>query len=151
MADAEPKNSIQVIGRMSSLLDELSLHAEPVGLKALALALHSPSGMARAIVLDFSAGGAARGEQQWRALCVLANAVRDTLQLPAPAVSISGHGFQLWLSLAEPAPAAVPRLIPRLKPSGFRVVFKAATIRLTRVQTSADSWAEREEGSSTSR
>ena len=38
MADAEPKNSIQVIGRMSSLLDELSLHAEPVGLKALAQA-----------------------------------------------------------------------------------------------------------------
>ncbi|MDB5961725.1 MAG: hypothetical protein JWP59_3019 [Massilia sp.] len=77
-----------------------------LGVKTLALELVSPEGLGRAIVLDFSAGGAARGEQQWRALCTLANAVRDDLGLPAPAVSISGHGFQLWLSLASPAPAA---------------------------------------------
>lgn len=77
-----------------------------LGLKNLALELVSPAGMGRAIVLDFSAGGAARGDQQWRALCTIANAVRDDLGLPAPAVSISGHGFQLWLSLAAPAPAA---------------------------------------------
>jgi hypothetical protein len=77
-----------------------------LGLKTLALELVSPEGLGRAIVLDFSAGGAAKGEQQWRALCTLANALRDELALPAPAVSISGHGFQLWLSLAAAAPAA---------------------------------------------
>jgi DNA-binding IclR family transcriptional regulator len=38
MAEPESKNSIQVIGRMTSLLDVLALHAEPVGLKALAQA-----------------------------------------------------------------------------------------------------------------
>lgn len=42
MAEADSKNSIQVIGRMSSVLDVLAQHAEPVGLKALAqsTALH---------------------------------------------------------------------------------------------------------------
>ena len=77
-----------------------------LGLKTLTLELVSPAGLGRAIVLDFSAGGAARGEQQWRALCCIANAVRDSLDLAAPAVSISGHGFQLWLSLAAPVAAA---------------------------------------------
>ncbi len=77
-----------------------------LGLKTLSLELVSPAGLGRAIVLDFSAGGAAKGEQQWRALCVVANAVRDSLNLAAPAVSISGHGFQLWLSLAAPVAAA---------------------------------------------
>ncbi|WP_426193967.1 hypothetical protein [Massilia sp. DWR3-1-1] len=77
-----------------------------LGLKTVSLALLSAEGRGRTIVLDFSAGGPSRGEQQWRALCTLANAVRDRLNLPAPAVSISGHGFQLWLSLAAPAPAA---------------------------------------------
>lgn len=38
MAETASKNSIQVIGRMSSLLDVLSRHAEPVGLKTLAQA-----------------------------------------------------------------------------------------------------------------
>ena len=76
-----------------------------LGVRTVALALHSPAGLGRAIVLDFSAGGAGRGEQQWRALCDTANALRDRYQLPAPAVSISGHGFQLWLSLREPQPA----------------------------------------------
>lgn len=88
-------------------LSRIWLEQHVLGLKGLALELRSPAGMGRAIVLDFSAGGVARGERQWRALCALANGVRDTLELPAPAVSISGQGFQLWLSLAEPAPAAL--------------------------------------------
>ncbi len=76
-----------------------------LGVRTVALALQSPAGSGRAIVLDFAAGGPARGEQQWRALCETANALRERYQLPAPAVSISGHGFQLWLSLREPQPA----------------------------------------------
>ncbi len=38
MSETDSKNSIQVIVRMTSLLDVLALHAEPVGLKALAQA-----------------------------------------------------------------------------------------------------------------
>jgi hypothetical protein len=73
----------------------------------VALALLSPGhSVGRCIVLDFSAGGAAAGDQQWRALCALANGVREVLGLAAPAVSISGRGFQLWLSLREPAAAS---------------------------------------------
>lgn len=86
-----------------------------LGLKTVAVDLVSPAATARAFVLDFCAGGASRGEQQWRALCVLANALRESLQLPAPAVSISGHGFQLWLSLATPAPLAeIAEFVQRL-------------------------------------
>lgn len=42
MAETDSKNAIQVIGRMTSVLDVLALHTEPVGLKALAqtTALH---------------------------------------------------------------------------------------------------------------
>ncbi|WP_426114581.1 hypothetical protein [Massilia sp. PWRC2] len=90
--------------RQSVLPGQLEQHL--LGLKTLALDLVTPAATARTIVLDFCAGGAVRGEQQWRALCVLANALRDQLQLPAPAVSISGHGFQLWLSLASAMPIA---------------------------------------------
>lgn len=90
-----------------------------LGLKTLVLDLRAPGAMGRAIVLDFSAGGAAKGDQQWRALCAVANGVRDTLQLPAPAVSISGQGFQLWLSLAEPAPTATLADFARLLHHAF--------------------------------
>jgi DNA-binding IclR family transcriptional regulator len=38
VAETESKNSIQVIGRMTTLLDVLALHAEPVSLKTLAQA-----------------------------------------------------------------------------------------------------------------
>ena len=87
-----------------------------LGLKTLLLDLRAPAqaGVGRTIVLDFSAGGAAKGEQQWRALCAVANGLRESLQLPSPAVSISGNGFQLWLSLAEPAPAAALAEFARL-------------------------------------
>lgn len=82
-----------------------------LGVKTVALALLSPGhapgqSAGRCIVFDFSAGGAACGDQQWRALCALANGVREVLGLTAPAVSISGRGFQLWLSLREPVAAA---------------------------------------------
>lgn len=86
-----------------------------LGLKTLAVDLVSAAATARAFVLDFSAGGAVRGEQQWRALCVLANALRENLQLAAPAVSISGHGFQLWLSLSTATPLAeIAEFVQRL-------------------------------------
>ncbi|MFZ2269674.1 MAG: hypothetical protein WAV95_19015 [Azonexus sp.] len=46
----------------------------------------------------------------WPAAARLFQAVQDDLELPAPALSVSGrHGFRLWFSLAEPVSVAQAR------------------------------------------
>jgi hypothetical protein len=80
------------------------------GHATIALPLVSGAGLTRAIVLHFNGALAGKGEQQWEALCAIANALQNQLDLPAPAVSISGlDGYALWLSLATPVPAAQAR------------------------------------------
>ena len=77
----------------------------------------SHGGLTRALVLEF--GGKGGGEAHWSALCTIANAVQHELDLPAPAVSISGTAFQLWLSLATPVPVAQARQFVQLLRSTF--------------------------------
>ena len=77
----------------------------------------SHGALARALVLEF--GGKGGGEAHWSALCTIANAVQHELDLPAPAVSISGTAFQLWLSLATPVPVAQARQFVQLLRSTF--------------------------------
>lgn len=80
------------------------------GETCLALDMVSGAGMTRTLVLRFDGAQAGKGDQQWEALCAIANALQNQLDLPAPAVSISGSdGFILWLSLASPVPAAQAR------------------------------------------
>jgi len=74
-------------------------------------------GLTRALVLEF--GGKGGGEAHWSALCTIANAVQHELDLPAPAVSISGTAFQLWLSLATPVPVAQARQFVQLLRATF--------------------------------
>lgn len=64
MPESESKNSIQVIGRMTLLLDELSRHSETVALKSLSQAtrLH-PSTAHRILAALVSAGMVERVEQ----------------------------------------------------------------------------------------
>ncbi|MGF6114954.1 hypothetical protein ABIE30_005581 [Janthinobacterium lividum] len=87
------------------------------GEQTVAVQLVTGSGLARALVLEF--GGKGGGEAHWSALCTIANAVQHELDLPAPAVSISGTAFQLWLSLATPVPAAQARQFVQLLRSTF--------------------------------
>jgi hypothetical protein len=56
-------------------------------------------------------------EGHWMLLCDVANALQAELDLPAPAVSVSGSdGYGLWLSLATPvAPALAQEFIALLK------------------------------------
>ena len=76
----------------------------------IALPLVSDAGLTRAIVLHFDGAQDGKGERQWEALCAIANALQNQLDLPAPAVSISGlNGYALWLSLATPVPATQAR------------------------------------------
>jgi hypothetical protein len=81
-----------------------------LGVRTIALELVTGEQAMRALVLDFDAADAGKGEQHWRDLCVIANALQEKLNLPAPAVSISGRaGYALWLSLEEPVPASDAR------------------------------------------
>ena len=87
------------------------------GEQTVGVELVTSSGLTRALVLEF--GGKGGGEAHWSALCTIANAVQHELDLPAPAVSISGTAFQLWLSLATPLPVAQARQFVQLLRSTF--------------------------------
>jgi hypothetical protein len=97
----------QVDGRpLTPALLEQQLRGGP----AVALPLVSGAGLSRTIVLHFDGARAGKGAQQWEALCAIANALQHRLDLPAPAVSMSGlDGYALWLSLATPVPVAQAR------------------------------------------
>lgn len=66
------------------------------------LALIDPSDSVRAMVMEL------RSPPGWDALAHVWHGVQAALELPAPAIAVSGiDGLQLWFSLAQPIP--VPR------------------------------------------
>jgi len=77
---------------------------------SVALQLVSPDGMARAMVVVFDKPG------DWGEVANLYQAVQEELDLPAPAIAVSGcKGFRLWFSLAEPvAVAEIQRFLDAL-------------------------------------
>jgi hypothetical protein len=56
-------------------------------------------GGVRAMVLELPAPGA------WERLAPLWQGVQAELQLPAPGIAVSGAGYQLWFSVAQPVAA----------------------------------------------
>ena len=69
------------------------------------LELVSATGQTRAMVLEFRRKEGQAVPRHWDNLCRMANYLQEQLELPAPAVSISGaNSFQLWLSLAHAVP-----------------------------------------------
>ena len=81
-------------------LQDLDADSEPDAIK-----LAEQGGMVRAMVLGFERA------VDWEHAATLYQAVQEDLELPAPAVSVSGsEGYQLWFSLAEPVPAERARL-----------------------------------------
>ena len=86
--------------------DALERHVR--GEATLAVRLATEDGMTRALAIPFRRQAKASEEQHWSDLCLVANALQADLDLPAPAVSISGmDGFGLWLSLATPVPTSL--------------------------------------------
>ena len=64
----------------------------------------SADGTVRTLSIRFARPG------DWEALARLYQALQEELDLPAPAISVSGdRGFRLWLSLAQPVPVAQAR------------------------------------------
>jgi hypothetical protein len=77
------------------------------GEAGLAIPLAAPDGRTRAMHLAFHKVPNGDEAEHWSRLCAVANALQGELDLPAPAVSISGgDAYGLWLSLAEPVPVA---------------------------------------------
>jgi len=82
------------------------------------------SGLVRAMVLELG------GPADWQALATVWQGVQVDLELPAPAIAVSGHdALQLWFSLATPVPAKVAaaflaalqqRYLDELKPQRIR-------------------------------
>jgi hypothetical protein len=78
-----------------------------LGQTTLAIKLTTADGLTRGLAIPFKKVPGAGEGRHWTRLCEVANALQGELGLPAPAVSINGaSAFYLWLSLAEPVPAA---------------------------------------------
>jgi hypothetical protein len=69
-----------------------------------ALASVAADGVTRAMVVRFEKAA------DWERVATLFQAVQEDLELPAPAVSVSGSaGFQLWFSLTDPVAGHSPQ------------------------------------------
>lgn len=70
--------------------------------------LAEADGTVRSIIIPFRKMRDSDEARHWTLLCEVANALQTELDLPAPAVSVSGtDGYCLWLSLATPISGAV--------------------------------------------
>ncbi|MFZ4536937.1 hypothetical protein [Propionivibrio sp.] len=85
----------------------------------------SPDGKARAMVVDFERAA------DWEQAAKLYLAVQNDLNLPAPAVSVSGlKGYGVWFSLEEPVPVAQARIFLNALRLSYLVDIPAANIGL---------------------
>jgi hypothetical protein len=62
--------------------------------------LVDPAGRVRALVLELGRPAS------WDALVQVWQGLQADLELPAPAIAVSGDGYQLWISLQQPVAAA---------------------------------------------
>ncbi|OGB72222.1 MAG: hypothetical protein A2486_00705 [Burkholderiales bacterium RIFOXYC12_FULL_65_23] len=66
-------------------------------------ALIGADGQVRALVLELASAAG------WEAVAALWQGLQNELELPAPAIAISGAGYQVWISLAQPVSVAQAR------------------------------------------
>ncbi|THC46759.1 hypothetical protein [Massilia sp. Mn16-1_5] len=77
------------------------------------LDLLSLGGLTRAIAIPFEKSKENPEGDHWKQLCEAANALQTDHGFPAPAVSVTGLGYCLWISLAAPIPNAQARQFVR--------------------------------------
>jgi len=77
------------------------------------LDLLSLAGLTRAIAIPFEKSKENPDGDHWKQLCEAANALQTEHGFPAPAVSVTGLGYCLWISLAAPIPNAQARQFVR--------------------------------------
>jgi hypothetical protein len=92
----------------AAILPPQELEHHLLGKTTRSMGLVTGDGTTRAMVIPFRKMPDAGEAHHWSLLCTVANALQTQLDLPAPAVSISGaDGYGLWLSLETPAPIAL--------------------------------------------
>ena len=72
------------------------------GEEAEAVEVLSSGGLTRAIAIPFEKDKDAAEGEHWKRLCEAANALQTEHGFPAPAVSVTGLGYCLWIALAAP-------------------------------------------------
>jgi hypothetical protein len=83
------------------LVSSQTLASESLDLESAQARLIDSNGRVRALVLELARPAA------WEPLANLWRSVQADLELPAPAIAVTGiDGYQLWFSLAEPVAAA---------------------------------------------
>ena len=75
--------------------------------------LLSSAGLTRAVAIPFEKVKDAAEGEHWKQLCEAANTLQADHGFPAPAVSVTGLGYCLWISLAAPVPNAQARQFVR--------------------------------------
>lgn len=97
------------------------LQRQLLGEVTLPVALATPEGRTRAIVIDFDKAKGDEEGRHWTRLCEVAQALQADYGFPAPGVSISANaGFRLWLSFAAPVAASeAQRLLELLRDTAF--------------------------------
>jgi hypothetical protein len=89
------------MNRLQAELQRLYLSHDPERPDSAEPGLAGPDGRGRAMVLELARPAS------WNALGKVWQGVQADLELPAPAIAVSGtDGYQLWFSLAQPVPAA---------------------------------------------
>jgi hypothetical protein len=116
------------MNRLQSELHRLYLPRSPAHVEtgARPSALIDPQGTVRALVMELTQ------PPSWELLAEVWRGVQTELELPAPAIAVSGtDGLQLWFSLAEPiAPPLAHafleslrvRFLPNIKPERIRLM-----------------------------
>ena len=106
-------------------MDRLQTEIERLYLTAPGRSLVDAQGGVRALVLE---GVQPAG---WRTLAAAWQGVQAELELPAPAIAVSGlDGLQLWFSLAQPVPAARGHAFLAALRARFLAEVPAAGVRL---------------------
>jgi hypothetical protein len=144
------------MNRLQSEQHRLFLPASPAGLQpgAPPSPLLDTGGSVRAMVLELTR------PPSWRVLSTVWHGVQDELDLPAPAIAVSGvDGLQLWFSLAEPITAArahafleslCARFLPDTDPARLRLLPAAGASQqrhgahaplVPALQTSTGNWS----------
>jgi hypothetical protein len=105
----------------AAILPPQELEHHLLGKTTRSMGLVTGDGTTRAMVIPFRKMPDAGEAHHWSLLCTVANALQTQLDLPAPAVSISGaDGYGLWLSFATPvATAQLQQLFDLLRSAYF--------------------------------
>ena len=100
----QANESGQAVDPAAGVLTRAVMAGSLAGENPVALSLVSSDAMVRTMVVDFARAA------DWQLAATLFQTVQTDLNLPAPALSVSGQrGYAIWFSLAEPVPVAQAR------------------------------------------